>query len=147
MPIVEKKMWYISAQHKQHFNLKKCILSLQRVSLKSKRYYNQTQSFWTKNYSNTRSLSSYIREIKKTTTLVWETSRTSPLYANITQRCSLCLHDKLVILMYPNQSQLLNKRSELVSKCQDENKFLLQTFNSNDWSRYLYSLMSSSQLK
>ena len=29
--------------------------------------------------------------------------------------------------MYPNQSKLLNKRSEIVSKCQHENKFLLQT--------------------
>ena len=53
---------------------------------------------------------------------------------------SLCLHKKLVILMYPNRKQNVNKRSELVSKCRHENKFLLPTFNSNDWrnKRFLF---------
>ena len=36
-----------------------------------------------------------------------------------------------VIFMYLTQSDLLNKRSELVSKCRHENKFLLQKFNRN----------------
>ena len=40
--------------------------------------------------------------------------------------------------MYPNHSELLNKRSELVSKCRHENKFLRQTFNSNDSRKYSY---------
>ena len=80
---------------------------------------------------------------KGTSTLVWEmlhhtqtapsyTNITAPSYTNITQRCSLCLNEKLAMLMYPNQSELLNKRSELLLKCQHENKFLLKTFNSND---------------
>ena len=69
---------------------------------------------------------------KETPALVWEIIRTVPPYTNITKRCSLCLHEELVILMYPNQSELLNKKSGLVSKCRHENKFLLQTFNSND---------------
>ena len=69
---------------------------------------------------------------KETPTLVWEIIRTAVPYTNITKRCSLCLNEKLAILMYPNQSKLLKKRSELVSKCQHENKFLLQMFNSND---------------
>ena len=62
-------------------------------------------------------------------------------------RCSLCLHKKLTILMYLNQSELLNKRWELVSKCWHENRLLLQTFISDDGMKNLYSLMSSSQLK
>ena len=45
---------------------------------------------------------------------------------------SKMLHEKLAMLMFPNQSELLNKRSELVSKRRHENKFLLQTLNSND---------------
>ena len=53
---------------------------------------------------------------------------------NITKRCSLCLHEKLAIITYPYPDELLNRRSELVTKCRHENKFLLKNFNSNDWS-------------
>ena len=68
----------------------------------------------------------------ETPTLVWEIIRTAAPYKNITKRCSLCLKEKLAVLMYPNQSELFNKRLELVSKRQYENEFLLQTLNSND---------------
>ena len=34
----------------------------------------------------------------------------------------------------PISIELLNRRSELVTKCRHENKFLLKNFNSNDWS-------------
>ena len=52
--------------------------------------------------------------------------------APLTKWCPICLHKKLAILLYPNQSELLNKRSVLVSKGPNENKLLLQTFNGND---------------
>ena len=52
-------------------------------------------------------------------------------YSNISKRC-LCLHEKLVIALYPNSEELLNKRSEMVSICRNLNKFLLINFNSND---------------
>ena len=84
---------------------------------------------------------------KETPTLVWEIIRTAAPYKNITKWCSLSLHGKLAILMYPNQGELFNKRSELVSIYKHENILLLQTFNSNDSKKYLYSLMSSNQLK
>ena len=131
------------------FHPKKVYLGLAEGGFKKQRYYNHTQSFWNENYWNSTTLSSYVWEKKKreTPTLVWEIIRTAPPYTNITKWCSLCLHEKLAILMYPNQSELLNKRSERVSKCWHKNKFLLQTFNSNDWRKYLHCLMSSSQLK
>ena len=44
----------------------------------------------------------------------------------------LCLFEKILIATYPNQEELLNQRSELVSKCQHENKFLLKNFKSGD---------------
>ena len=37
-----------------------------------------------------------------------------------------CLYETLLIATYPNPDELLNKRSELVSKRQYENKFLLK---------------------
>ena len=102
------------------------------MSLK-KRYYNHTESFQNENDSNCTTLFSYVWKMKKETlTLVWEIIQTAPQYTNITKQCSSCPQVELAILMYPNQSDLLNKRSELVSKCRHENKFLLQTFNSND---------------
>ena len=48
------------------------------------------------------------------------------------QTMHLCLYEKLLIATYPNQEELLNKRSELVSKCRHENKFLLKNFKSGD---------------
>ena len=66
--------------------------------------------------------------------LTWEVLRTAKTYSNITKRCSLCLHEKLAIITYPYPDELLNRRSELVTKCRHENKFLLKNFNSNDWS-------------
>ena len=64
--------------------------------------------------------------------LTWEVLRTAKSYLNITKWCSLCLHEKLAIINYPYPDELLNRRSELVTKCRHENKFLLKTFNSND---------------
>ena len=55
-----------------------------------------------------------------------------PGYPNISKRCMLCLHEKYEILSYPDQEELLNKRSELVSKCRHINKFLLSNYKSND---------------
>ena len=65
--------------------------------------------------------------------LAWEVLRTAKTYSNITKRCSLCLHEKLAIITYPYPDELLNRRSELITKCKHENKFLLKNFNSYDW--------------
>ena len=95
---------------------KKAFLDLAESEFKKQRYYNHTQSLRNKNYSNSTTLSSYVWKIKtkkvqKTPTVVLGIIRTAPPYTDITKRCSLCLHEKLTILMYPNQSELsLNKR-------------------------------------
>ena len=44
----------------------------------------------------------------------------------------LCLHEKLEIVNYPNQEELLNKQSELISKCHNIKKYLLSNYKSND---------------
>ena len=46
-------------------------------------------------------------------------------YHNSSKRCDLCLAEKLHIIKRSNNN-LLNKRSELVSKCRHENKFYLK---------------------
>ena len=48
-----------------------------------------------------------------------------PAYSNITKRCQLCLYEKYAIITYPDPENLLNKRSEIMSKCPHQRKFLL----------------------
>ena len=91
-----------------------------------------------KKYSNGTTLSKYIWDTKEkhqeTPTLKWSIVKQVPSYSNITKKCLLCLHEKFEILNYPNPVEMLNKRSELISKCRHSNKFLLKIFKSNDWS-------------
>ena len=77
-------------------------------------------------------LSKYIWELKETSnsgpTLVWSIAKKVPPYSNISKKCLLCLHEKLEIINYPRPEELLNKRSELISKCRHANKFLLRNY-------------------
>ena len=75
-------------------------------------------------------------ELKKSTkespNLTWSLLKVVPAYSNISKQCLLCLNWKLLIVTYPDQKQLLNKRSELIAKCRHENKFLLINYKTND---------------
>ena len=51
-----------------------------------------------------------------------------PTYSNISKRCLLCLHEKLEIINYSQPEELLNERSELISRCRHANKFLLRSY-------------------
>ena len=121
----------------------KCIASISvnpdRVNLGTaegelkKRYYNHNKSFRHRSYANKITLSKYVWEIKdkcnEMHSLKWYVV---PGYSNISNRCLLCLHEKFEIVNYPNQKELLNKRSELISKCRHANKYLLANYKSND---------------
>ena len=54
-----------------------------------------------------------------------------PSYADIANSCMLCVHDKFEILIYPNQDELFNKRSEVASKCRHVNNYLLSNYKAN----------------
>ena len=113
-------------------NLEKLYLGLTEGEFKKQRYYDHVKSFKNEFYANSTTLSSYVWEMKKrknvAPALTWEVKT----YSNLTKRCSLCLHEKLAIITYPYPDELLNRQSELVTKCRHENKFLLKNFNSND---------------
>ena len=64
--------------------------------------------------------------------LKWYIFKSVPSYFIITKSCMLCLHEKFEILTYPNQDELLNKRSELVSKCCHINTYLLSNYKASD---------------
>ena len=46
-----------------------------------------------------------------------DTQTSSCLQQNIKKKCLLCLHEKLAIITYLSQNTLLNKKSEILSKC------------------------------
>ena len=53
----------------------------------------------------------------------------APAYSNQSKRCHLCLTENLYLIR-AKKASLLNKRSELISKCRHENKFYLANFTS-----------------
>ena len=93
------------------------------------------KAFCNKRYTNDTSLSKYIWGIKtkhqKNASSKWSIVKRVPGYSNITKKSLLCLHEKLEI-NYPHPEELLNKRSELVSKCWHVNKYLLNNYKAND---------------
>ena len=50
----------------------------------------------------------------------------APSYVNGTRKCKLCLTEKYHIIT--SSEQLVNRRSELISKCRHENKFYLMNY-------------------
>ena len=47
------------------------------------------------------------------------------------RKCYLCLNEKLEKALYEGQN-LLNKKTELISKCRHQNKFMLLRYDSKD---------------
>ena len=97
-----------------------------------KRHSVHKTSFNHKKHAKSTALSTYfwdIREKEKIDPiLTWSILKSVPGYSNITKRCQLCLQEKLEILCYKNPSELLNKKSELISKCRHQNKYILSSF-------------------
>ena len=93
-------------------------------------------SFNNKEYSTETTLSKYVWKIKKKfkrmPSLKWSIIKSVPTYSNISKKCQFCLQEKFEFLNYPNPNELLNKRSEFISKCRNVNKFLLSNYKSND---------------
>lgn len=92
------------------------------------RYYNHTKSFNNEKYKHETKLSSYLWELKEDNinyTIEWKILNKSNNYQCGTRHCNLCLTEKLYIMNYDNNinSQLLNSRSELMTKCRHAAKF------------------------
>ena len=81
-------------------------------------------------------LSSYVWETKRAIdqipSLNWSIITVLPGHSNITKRCQLCLYEKYAISKYPDPENLLNKRSEIISKCPHQRKFLSSNHDTRD---------------
>ena len=121
---VQKVIYKCSVSATQTF--KQCVyLEIAEGNCKQ-RLYNHRQSFKDKKHRNDASLSSYLWDLKENHNQIpkWTFSivRFAPGYSDISKRCLLCLHEKLLILNYHNPAELLNKTSELMTKCRPKNK-------------------------
>ena len=90
-------------------------------------YNNQTMSFRRKKCVNDTELSKYLRKLKEEKAdynLQWSIKAYASPYKCGTRKCDLCLTGKIIIPR-SDPKKLLNKRTELVSKCRHRNKFLL----------------------
>ena len=95
-------------------------------------YTQHKLSFRNRNYSNGTELSKHIWTLKDSNinfTINWSILATAPAYSSKSKRCHLCLTEKLYLVRTKKPS-LLNKRTELISKCRHENKFYLANFTS-----------------
>ena len=81
-------------------------------------------------YKNNTELSKYIWTLQNendTYNIMWKIIEKATPYNNISKRCNLCLTEKYHIITF-NDKCLLNKRTELISKCRHENKFYIKNY-------------------
>ena len=89
------------------------------------RYNNHTQSYRHTSHISDTELSKYLWTLKANGTdyhLKW--SMYASRYEYDSRRCDLCLIEKIIIAL-ADSKVLLNKRTELISKCRHRNKFIL----------------------
>ena len=83
------------------------------------RFNKYKTSFHHDKYQNSTELSKYAWSLQDNNDIyhiLWEIVEKATPYSNIPKRCNLCLTEKFHIIT-SNDTNLLNKRSELISKC------------------------------
>ena len=92
------------------------------------RYNNHTQYFRHISYVNDTELSKYLWTLKANGIdyhLKWSIKSYASRYKYGTRRCDLCLKEKMIIAL-ADPKVLLNKRTELTSKCRHSNKIYFE---------------------
>ena len=98
------------------------------------RFNNHTKSFKLENYENDTELSKEYWTIKRNhfaPKVTWRIIRKCTAFNTTKRQCYLYLNEKLEIASYKGDN-LLNKRSELISKCRHPKKFTLLRHDSKD---------------
>ena len=101
---------------------------LWRIDGEFKYYNNHTNSFQNQDSENKTELSKHIWQLKRNRiefNLKWSIAAYAAPYKCGTRRYDLCLTEKYIIAR-TNQNNLLNKRTELISKCRHRNKYILK---------------------
>ena len=96
------------------------------------RYRNHIISFTHKKYSNETELSKHVWTLKQNKTdftIKLSMIKKCISYTGGTKRCNLCFDEKITILKEKYNNCLLNKRSEIVSACQQKSRFQVNNLN------------------
>lgn len=94
------------------------------------RLNNHNKEFNNEQYANATQLSKKVWEIKRKGfdfSVKWRILKQLPGYNPVNKKCLLCIGEKMEIL--ERSDHLLNKRSELISKCRHKAKFLLNKYD------------------
>ena len=96
-------------------------------TLFKERYKNHTWDFKHEKYENSTELVKYIWQLKRSNiNFSIKYSIASKVSGNPSSIiCQLCLTEKLWIIKFINNEDILNKKSELINKCRHLNNFLL----------------------
>ena len=95
------------------------------------RFRNQKKEFTYKKYRNNTEFSKYILQLKDTNIAPIATWKVVAKDTKI-NFCKLCLTEKVFVINALNDSQLLNKKSELINTCRHQKKLLLKCLKRND---------------
>ena len=99
-----------------------------------KKYANHKRSFNHDKYELESELSKEywnIKRNKQTPKVTWKIVKKCPPFNRAAIKCYLCTAEKLEIALFKG-SNILNKKSELVSKCRHINKFILKNSDTHD---------------
>ena len=95
------------------------------------RHRNHKKSFNHEKYKNESELSKEVWNIKRrkgNPKIKWRIIKQYPSYNPLNDKCELCRNEKLEILKNKG-SNMLNKRSEIVSYCKHKANFMLKVFD------------------
>ena len=74
-----------------------------------------------------------IKDNKHNANITWEILGRHQAYNTSSKRCSLCLNEKLKIVLH-RDNNMLNKRTEILNKFRRKNKYALISYDSKGWS-------------
>ena len=97
-------------------------------------YANHRKCFKNRKYKTDTELTNEICKLKEETKnfdILWEILGIHQSYNTATIRCMLYLNEKLAIVLH-KQDKISNKRSKIISKCRDSNKYNLVNYDTTD---------------
>lgn len=95
------------------------------------RFANHKKSFKHEISKNETALSNYVWNLKRNNEnfeIKWSVLSENKQYDPGTTRCYLCTAEKSFILFFKDGNQILNKKTELMSKCPHRDQFLLKNY-------------------
>ena len=103
------------------------------------KYANHKKSFSHRNCRSDTELSNKfwrIKDNKHNTNITWEILGKHQAYNTSSKRYSLCLNEKLKVVLHRGNN-MLHRRTKILNKCRHKNKYALISYDSKDQSRFL----------